>query len=125
MKKLEVSKIVVEKDQYTAIMQGEIDVELAETLQAGGRMLVDSDGLAFIYILEDESAFYYVNFSQETWPQLREVLSQSATLALRLNKEIEIELSSIVEELSFLTDNIEGNSNYGEEMEKAVQEIFN
>ncbi|KHF38832.1 UPF0738 family protein [Halalkalibacter okhensis] len=125
MKKLEVEKIIVEKDQYTAIMQEEIDKELAKTLQAGGRMLVDSDGLAFVYILEDESSFYYVAFSQATWPQLHEVLSQSASLTLRLNNDITIELVSIVEELSFLTENIEGNSNYGEEMEKAVQEFFN
>ncbi|MDT8862745.1 hypothetical protein N0O92_21375 [Alkalihalobacillus sp. MEB130] len=125
MKKLNVEKIIKDQEKYFAVVNETIDKELAQSLQAGGRMLVDSAGLAFVYILETEQEFFYVSFPQHTWEELHRVLQQSAIITLRLNETIHIELDSIAEELSFLTENIEGNSNYGEEMEKAVHEVFN
>ncbi|MFC0469533.1 hypothetical protein ACFFHM_03000 [Halalkalibacter kiskunsagensis] len=124
MKKLTVNKIIIDNGCYKAYVQENVELEKAQSLQAGNRMLVDSDGLAFVYILEDDSAFYYVSFPQETWSNLKDSYEQTASLMLILAEDIEIELTSIKEELSFLIENIEGNSNYGEEMERAVQEIF-
>ncbi|TWI53285.1 hypothetical protein [Halalkalibacter nanhaiisediminis] len=124
MKKLHVETIKKENDHYIATVSEVIDKELAQSLRAGERMLVDSDNLAFIYILEDDTEFYYVNFSQKTWSDLKQLYTEAKKLELILHEEVVIELTSICEELSFLTENIEGNGNYGEEMEKAVQEVF-
>ncbi|WP_332689159.1 hypothetical protein [Halalkalibacter lacteus] len=124
MKKLTVNTIKSENECFNAYLQEKMDVKLAKSLQASNRMLVDSDGLAFVYILEDDSAFYYVSFPQETWSMLKDIYDQEATLMLIPADDVQIELTSLQEELAFLTGNIEGNSNYGEEMERAVQEIF-
>jgi hypothetical protein len=124
MKKLLINQIKEENGELLALINEEIDAELANSLKAGDRMLVDSDGLAFIYILEDDSAFYYVSFEQATWPSLKNVLTKNTKLVLELGNNVQIELTSIAEELAFLTENIEGNGNYGEEMENAVQEVF-
>ena len=124
MKKLHVETIKKVNDHYIATVSEVIDKELAQSLRAGERMLVDSDNLAFIYILEDDTEFHYVNFSQKTWSDLKQLYTEAKKLELILHEEVVIELTSICEELSFLTENIEGNGNYGEEMEKAVQEVF-
>lgn len=124
MKKLHVETIKKDHDRYVATLAETVAKELAESLQAGERMLVDSEGLAFIYILEDDAEFYYVSLPQHTWSKLHELYSQGSKLELILHPEVTLELPSVCEELSFLTENIEGNSNYGEEMEKAVQEAF-
>ncbi len=114
-----------EQDFLKAHLNEEINLELANSLKAGSRMLVDSDGLAFIYILENDTAFYYVTFEQSTWPYLKKLLVTNKSLILDLGNEKSIELTSMFEELTFLTENIDGNSNYGEVMEKAVKEVFN
>jgi hypothetical protein len=124
MKKLTVDTIKNDNGCYKANLLETVEAELAKSLQAGSRMLVDSDGLAFVYILEDDSAFYYVSFPKETWSMLKDIYEQSETLMLILSDDVHIELTSLAEELSFLTENIEGNSNYGEEMERTVHKFF-
>ncbi|WP_227936851.1 hypothetical protein [Alkalihalobacillus deserti] len=124
MKKLTVNQINEGKELFIASVSEEVDVDLAKSLRAGDRMLVDSDGLAFIYILEDDSNFYYLTFKQNTWTSLKKVTLENVRLVLDVGNNVQIELTSILEELAFLTENIEGNGNYGEAMEKAVQEVF-
>ncbi len=113
-----------EEGRFVAILEETVEESFAKTLKDGGRMLVDSDDLAFVYIIEDDSTLYYVCFSQPTWVTLNEIVSKEETLSLQLHENIHIQLESIVTELAFLTENIEGNSNYGEEMERAVEEVF-
>ncbi|GAE25315.1 hypothetical protein JCM9140_1302 [Halalkalibacter wakoensis JCM 9140] len=124
MKKLNVKNIMSEEGRFVAILEETVEESFAKTLKDGGRMLVDSDDLAFVYIIEDDSTLYYVCFSQPTWVTLNEIVSKEETLSLQLHENIHIQLESIVTELAFLTENIEGNSNYGEEMERAVEEVF-
>ncbi|GAE37064.1 hypothetical protein [Halalkalibacter akibai] len=124
MKKLNVTEIQEKPEGFVASVKEELNVELARTLKAGNRMLVDSDGLAFIYIIEDELDYYYVSFGKGTWPSLKKLLANQGSLDLELGNSLNIELTAIADELAFLTENIEGNSNYGEEMEKAVSDIF-
>ena len=124
MKKLIVKQMSEGKELFTAKVSEDIDSNLAKSLRAGSRMLVDSDDLAFIYILEDDSDLYYLYFKQDSWESLNKIALESKKLILDLGNDVEIELTSIVEELAFLTENIDGNGNYGEAMEKAVQEVF-
>ncbi|MBP3949510.1 hypothetical protein [Bacillus suaedae] len=123
MKKLYVTQIK-DGNPYIAEIAETLDLQITEQLKAGDRMLVDSDHLHFIYILEDETEFYYVMLSQETWPQLKKFREEEAEFVLLLANDYKLTLTNLREELNYLVDNIEGNGNYGEKMEKAVQELF-
>ncbi|WP_088103492.1 hypothetical protein [Halalkalibacter urbisdiaboli] len=124
MQKLNVTKIVKREEQYIVSVDEELMNEQADSLRAGERMLVDSDGLAFVYILEDDKAFYYLSFPKETWNVLYQAYKEKSDLKLVLNKKVTLPLTNIHEELDFLLENIEGNGNYGEVMEEAVREVF-
>ncbi|WP_027408910.1 hypothetical protein [Anoxybacteroides tepidamans] len=86
-------------------------------------MLADSDCLSFIYILETEDEFVYVTIPQGLWKEIKEVLHHPLRVFLQCGP-IQLELLGFQEELAYLVENIEGNANYGEEMEKAVKETF-
>jgi hypothetical protein len=92
-------------------------------LTAKGQMLVDSDQLAFIYIMDNNEDFIYTNLPAEVWPQLKTALDSGIPVDLNVNG-LTIELIDIHDELSYLLENIKGNANYGEEMEKKVVETF-
>jgi hypothetical protein len=92
-------------------------------IRASGQMLVDSDRLSFIYILENDHEFIYVGIPSSTWSDLRKVMTNNIPTILMLGKT-SIELTGVSEELNYLISNIEGNSNYGEEMVSKVEEIF-
>jgi len=85
-------------------------------------MLVNSDEQAFVYILEQGDEFIYVSIPKRCWQGIKEVLAKP--LAVWLQAGNELELIGFSEELAYLIENIEGNANYGEEMEKAVKETF-
>jgi hypothetical protein len=92
-------------------------------LQASGQMLVDSDSLAFIYKLENEKEFIYVSLPSSIWPSLKNVISEKQKVILHL-EENELELIDIIPELEYLLQNIEGNTNYGNEMVELVEKTF-
>lgn len=89
----------------------------------GGRMLVDSDQLSFIYIMETENELIYIGIPKEYWSDLKSALQKGNSVILRTG-ESELELSAIHEELAYLIENIKGNANYGKEMVEAVEEVF-
>ncbi|NEU29649.1 hypothetical protein GN156_02525 [bacterium LRH843] len=124
MNKLQVETIKEQNDYYVAMLGESVDKNASKAIKAGERMLVDSDGLAFIYILEDQSELYYVYFPKSTWEELKRVYESGKTITLEFHEEMQLELTSIHEELTFLIENIKGNGNYGDEMERAVQEVF-
>lgn len=88
-----------------------------------GYMLVNSDERAFVYIIEKDDEFVYVSIPQPCWKEIKEVLTEPLTVWLQAGT-YELELIGFSEELTYLIENIEGNANYGEEMEKAVKETF-
>ncbi|MCC3355630.1 hypothetical protein [Bacillus sp. REN16] len=92
-------------------------------LQASGQMLVDSDSLAFIYKLENDQEFIYVSLTSDIWPSLKNVISEKQQVILLL-KDNELELTDIIPELEYLLQNIEGNTNYGDEMVALVENTF-
>ncbi|NUK28787.1 hypothetical protein HT574_01365 [Parageobacillus sp. VR-IP] len=96
---------------------------LLEEARPKGHMLVDSDHLSFIYILETDEDFIYVAIPYEFWNDVKQALAEEAAVVLK-SGELEFELTSFKEELTYLIENIDGNANYGEQMEQAVKEIF-
>lgn len=124
MKKLNVLEITKNSEGYAAVCEHTFTQNEIKGIKAGERMLVDSDGLALIYIIEDDEQFYYVSFGQNTWPLLNEAYKTEAPLILEFDSNHTLELLQLHAELDFLLENIEGNSNYGEELETAVCEVF-
>ncbi|GGJ76778.1 hypothetical protein GGR02_002972 [Anoxybacillus voinovskiensis] len=86
-------------------------------------MLVNSDEQAFVYIIEKDDEFVYVSIPQPCWKEIKEVLTEPLTVWLQDGTN-QLELIGFSEELAYLIENIAGNANYGEEMEKAVKETF-
>ncbi|MBM7659738.1 hypothetical protein JOC85_000505 [Bacillus mesophilus] len=93
------------------------------SLKAAERVLVDSDQLAFVYILEASDEYVYLSISHTFWPHLKKVLTESTPVKLVIEKHV-IELQGLQSEVSELIQNIEGNSNYGDEMVKQVESVF-
>lgn len=91
--------------------------------KAGGRMLVDSDRLAFIYLLEKNDQYIYIGIQDQFWPRLREVIISNIPVFIMVQSE-KLELTDFHAELNYLIENIKGNGNYGEEMVRKVEEIF-
>ncbi|MFY0760058.1 hypothetical protein AB1K32_14410 [Metabacillus dongyingensis] len=121
-RRIEVNEAVLDQERMIlkAMPFGENDLN---GLTAKGQMLVDSDQLAFIYIMDNNEDFIYTNLPAEVWPQLKTALDSGIPVDLNVNG-LTIELTDIHDELSYLLENIKDNANYGEEMEKKVVEAF-
>jgi tRNA-dihydrouridine synthase len=98
------------------------DSDIAD-LAATGQMLVDSDQISFIYIVEKEDSYQYISIPEKTWDVIREGLLEGLD-ALLSNKENKLHLIGFREEMDYLVANITGNSNYGEEMVAKVEQVF-
>ncbi|WP_223700669.1 UPF0738 family protein [Sutcliffiella deserti] len=94
-----------------------------EQVTASSQMLVDSDNLAFIYKLETPSEFIYVSIKDTYWEDLNKAMEEKKAVVL-LIENIALLLTNVEEELGYLIENIRDNANYGEEMERRVNEIF-
>ncbi|GKU81810.1 hypothetical protein [Niallia sp. NCCP-28] len=92
-------------------------------IKPAGQMLVDSDDLSFIYLLETDDHYVYLVIGKEYWNEIKES-KDSELLVYISNGSKKIALEKFFEELDYLIQNIEGNGNYGEEMEKAVEAAF-
>ncbi len=95
----------------------------AENLHAKGQMLADSDQLAFIYLLDNGEDFVYLSVPSSFWPALKEAREHNLPVYAVVNGK-QIFLQDFHTELDYLIENIKGNANYGEEMEKKVTDIF-
>lgn len=88
-----------------------------------GQMLVDSDRLAFIYIIEHENEYVWLSLPQELWEKVNEGRLDHLQVVLQNNKTY-IELPNYMEELDYLIENIKDNGNYGDEMVTLVEKVF-
>jgi hypothetical protein len=108
------------------VNEGKLWLEIKEDAQRlvpRGQMLVDSENYSFIYLMESETDYTYIIIPEMIWPTLKEAYIK--TLTVHLNSTgTKVELSHFQEELGYLIDNIKGNSNYGEEMVKKVENLF-
>jgi hypothetical protein len=122
--RMEVSKVKKEVNEVTLHVEDD-DITTLKGLHPGNRMLVDSDQLSFIYILDTEDELVYVSIPKEAWPALKEAADQEIPVMLTFsNTSDSIELVSLISELSYLVENITGNSNYGDEMVESVEQVF-
>lgn len=85
-----------------------------------GEMIVDSDNMAFIYLVDDHVSDSYsrVHFVYETWSMLKEYNGSRVTV------NDSLELTGFHDEMAELLDNINGNDNYGRDFEDAVTSVF-
>lgn len=89
-----------------------------EGLTEVGQMIVDSDHFSFVYLMDNGSSFSYLIFVQETWSMIHEHKDKQIVI------NDTIKLTQFKDELDYLLDNIEGNSNYGNAFVSAVEETF-
>jgi hypothetical protein len=120
-KRIELTKAAIENNNLI-LQPASLPTEIEE-VEAKGQMLVDSDQLAFIYILETDNEFVYAGLPHTVWPKLKEAKDKDLKVILKI-KEQDIELVDLFDELEYLIENIKGNANYGEEMENKVVELF-
>ncbi|TWT07307.1 hypothetical protein FQV26_05715 [Planococcus sp. CPCC 101016] len=99
------------------------EIEPAESIEASGQMLTDSDNQAFVYLLDTGTEYIYVQFDIHTWPALTKALQLKKVPLLTWGKQI-MPLADFHEELWMLVENIEGNDNYGEAFRTAVEQAF-
>ncbi|MDQ0224144.1 UPF0738 family protein [Metabacillus niabensis] len=121
-KRIDVKEAVLEANRLILHTEDSLS-EIKGSMNAKGQMLVDSDQLAFIYLLETDEDFIYAGLPHTIWSKLKEALDKSLPVLLKIN-DSEVELVQIIDELQYLIDNIKGNANYGEEMETKVTEVF-
>lgn len=100
----------------------EPETNLSE-VKATGQMLVDSDGLSFVYVLEINDEYTYLAIKEDFWPELKRGLDSQSNVYLS-NSTKQLELENFFEELEYLVENIKGNGNYGEEMVTKVEACF-
>lgn len=92
-------------------------------IKPAGQMLVDSNDLSFVYLLEKDDDYTYLAIKDEHWPVLKKGLEEQHPVVLN-GEDTKIDLVQFFEELEYLVENIKGNSNYGEIMVAKVEEIF-
>lgn len=90
---------------------------------AGGQLITDSDNMAFVYLMDSQDGYTYVQFPKIVWPLLAISLSSNQEPKIAWG-ESDIQLTNFREELEMLIFNIEGNHNYGAEFTEAVEEAF-
>lgn len=105
-------------------LQMEVDQQtLLNNYKASGQMLVDSDGLSFVYLLEKEEDYTYIVIPNTVWNELKTALTEQLPVYIS-NQDERLLLNQFHEELSYLIENIKGNSNYGEKMVNEVEAVF-
>lgn len=91
---------------------------------ATGQMLVDSDQLSFIYIVDKEGGYQYVTIPEGAWSVIQRGLQAGLETFLTTNNGGKLKLEGFQGEMDYLIANITGNSNYGEEMVAKVEQVF-
>ncbi|MFC7371814.1 hypothetical protein ACFQPF_09000 [Fictibacillus iocasae] len=98
--------------------------EVNEQTQDAMRMLVDSDHLAFLYVLDTEDDLIYVDLGVEHWEKMDQAAAADLKAVLHFRDGKTMTLSALTSEMEYLVSNIKGNANYGEKMVSAVERSF-
>lgn len=104
------------------ILTTDSQAEMAE-MTATGQMLVDSDQLSFIYIVEKEGSYQYLSIPVHTWEVIQVGLQAGMDVSF-VSGGSKLPLEGFRQEMEYLIANITGNSNYGEEMVAKVEQVF-
>lgn len=121
--RLNVQSTAWNENKLILLVQSDVGKELSRWKDSE-RMLVDSDGLAFIYVLEREEGFIYISIDHNHWNELKIGLQKKADFVIQSVTGEERELTAFSREMEFLTENIQGNANYGQQMENEVIKVF-
>jgi hypothetical protein len=121
-----VNNIKEEKETINFLVNEEVSIEEWQTLESLGRILVDSQGKAFVYLLENDDGFHHVRISQDHWSELAESLLSNKRPVMVMNGQpsSDKELIRLWEEMKLLLENIKGNGNYGSNLVQEVEEVF-
>lgn len=92
-------------------------------LEPEGRMLVDSEGGAFVYLLAHKEEYVQLRFEEKTWKTIYTYRKEQRPVYIQTVIK-PVELEDFWVEIDFLLDNIEGNHNYGKEFVEKVEQIF-
>ncbi|OLN23844.1 hypothetical protein BTO30_02575 [Domibacillus antri] len=106
----------------TLRLLSEEDVEVMH-LQAANQVITDSDAFAFVYLAEAEPGYVYLYLHESTWPDVKKAVEGKNSVEAA-GTDGTFTLVSFHEEMEELLANIEGNSNYGEEMVEKVERVF-
>ena len=115
-----ITNAIIENNEL--MLSTDSKTEIAD-LAATGQMLVDSDQLSFIYIVEKDEGYQYISIPYETWNVIHEGLRAGIETNLYSSGQ-KLKLHGFSEEMEYLIANITGNSNYGEEMVAKVEQVF-
>lgn len=115
-----VNATITKENELHLIVEKEIKIADFKPL---GQMLVDSDDVSFIYLLEKNEQYTYLVIKEELWISLKNSLAEGLPVFLK-NDSGHCELPSFVDELEYLIENIKGNGNYGETMVTKVETLF-
>lgn len=115
----------IEKSQF---VHNELHFSLNENqskiqIQPARQVLADSDSLAFIYLVEEGEGYSYLQYPQELWSELVQLIKSELNPYLVMEQQ-KLELIDFTEELKALLFNIKGNDNYGLDFVKAVEKTF-
>ncbi|WP_416151238.1 hypothetical protein ACM26V_09810 [Salipaludibacillus sp. HK11] len=121
-----VKSIEEKSNQICFIVEDDISINEWDTLEPVGRILVDSDGKAFVYMLENSKGYNHIRISHDKWSALAAGMSTNKKPLLLLNGQPSsaIELLQLWEEMTLLIENIKGNQNYGTLFVEEVEKIF-
>lgn len=121
--RLNVQSTAWEQNKLYLNVTDEVSEQLSEWKDSQ-RMLVDSDGLAFIYVLENNEGFIHISIGSSHWIDAKKALLERVAVVIRNEIGEELELTAFSSEMDYLTENIQGNANYGQQMEEEVIKIF-
>lgn len=118
--KINITSTEIINNELLLKTESHLDLQVIEPMK---QMLVDSDNLSFIYIIDYNEAYTYISIPESIWPELKNALDVNAQVSLNAG-EGSIRLPNFLEELSYLIENIRGNANYGAQMVGKVENIF-
>lgn len=104
------------------ILEGETTDKIGE-LAPSGQMIVDSDELSFVYLAEEEDEYTYLYLPDFIWEELKKAMDNETEILVHIGNN-KMPLTQLKDEIEYLIFNIEGNSNYGEEMVNKVESVF-
>ena len=121
-KRFVVQNTTLESDRLLCALSDPLDGY--NGLQASGRMLADSDRLSFIYIIDSNEGYLYIEFPSDVWPNLKKGLDEKRDVFVVVGRETFLELTNLRSGMIYLIDNIAENPNYGENMVTEVAKHF-
>ncbi|MCD8511632.1 MAG: hypothetical protein LRY73_18400 [Bacillus sp. (in: Bacteria)] len=127
MSKWTVEEIKVLEKAIEAVVTAEETADYIKKLIPAGQILVDSNELSFVYILEDENALVHLRLPEQLWEELNSLRKKELPVQavfVTKTENVIIELENFHNELNNLIENIQGNANYGENMVHAVETSF-